>query len=135
MDLLFGAGGIGVLVIIILIALFVILRSYKIASPSEALIITGRGATGSSGTGRIVIGGRSVVYPIVQKAFILSLSSRQIQVEIDGISKNGIALRLRGLAHVILGAADLDLGDAAQTQGDAVDGDAVDLDGDLPRGQ
>ena len=69
MDLLLGAGGIGVLVIIILIALFVILRSYKIASPSEALIITGRGATGSSGTGRIVIGGRSVVYPIVQPYF------------------------------------------------------------------
>ena len=114
MDLLFGAGGIGVLVIIILIVLFVILRSYKIASPSEALIITGRNASGASGTGRIVIGGRSVVYPIVQKAFILSLSSRQIQVEIDGISKNGIALRLRGVAQVKVGGTEDDVRKAAQ---------------------
>ncbi|MBX4421432.1 hypothetical protein K4H00_25830, partial [Mycobacterium tuberculosis] len=79
--------GIGAIIVIVLIALVVILRSYKIASPSEALIITGRNASGASGSGRIIIGGRAVVYPIVQKAFILSLSSRQISVEIDGISK------------------------------------------------
>ncbi len=114
MDLLFGVGGIGILVVIILIALLVILRSYKIASPSEALIITGRNASGSSGTGRIVIGGRSVVYPIVQKAFILSLSSRQISVEIDGISINGIALRLRGVAQVKVGGTEDDVRKAAQ---------------------
>ncbi|MGC3020541.1 MULTISPECIES: flotillin family protein [unclassified Brevibacterium] len=114
MDLLLGAGGIGVLVLVILIALFVILRSYKIASPSEALIITGRNASGASGTGRIVIGGRSVVYPIVQKAFILSLSSRQISVEIDGISINGIALRLRGVAQVKVGGTEDDVRRAAQ---------------------
>ncbi|WP_209370324.1 flotillin family protein [Brevibacterium renqingii] len=114
MDLLFGVGGIGVLVVILLIALFVILRSYKIASPSEALIITGRNASGASGTGRIVIGGRSVVYPIVQKAFILSLSSRQISVEIDGISINGIALRLRGVAQVKVGGTEDDVRKAAQ---------------------
>lgn len=114
MDLLLGAGGIGVLIVILLIALFVILRSYKIASPSEALIITGRNASGASGTGRIVIGGRSVVYPIVQKAFILSLSSRQISVEIDGISINGIALRLRGVAQVKVGGTEDDVRKAAQ---------------------
>src|SRR5699024_2285768 len=75
-DLRVSVGGIGVLIVIILIALIVILRSYKIAAPSEALIITGRNASGAPGSGRIVIGGRAVVYPIVQKAFILSLSSR-----------------------------------------------------------
>ena len=114
MDLLFGAGLIGVIIIVILIALIVVLRSYKIASPSEALIITGRNASGTSGSGRIVIGGRSVVYPIVQKAFILSLSSRQISVEIDGISKNGIALRLRGVAQVKVGGTEDDVRKAAQ---------------------
>lgn len=114
MDLLLGVGGIGVLIVILLIILFVILRSYKIASPSEALIITGRNASGASGTGRIVIGGRSVVYPIVQKAFILSLSSRQISVEIEGISINGIALRLRGVAQVKVGGTEDDVRKAAQ---------------------
>ena len=114
MDLILGAGIIGVILIVILIALVVVLRSYKIASPSEALIITGRNASGTSGSGRIVIGGRSVVYPIVQKAFTLSLSSRQISVEIDGISKNGIALRLRGVAQVKVGGTEDDVRKAAQ---------------------
>ncbi|HJA60350.1 MAG TPA: flotillin [Candidatus Brevibacterium intestinavium] len=114
MDLLFSVGGIGVLIVIILIALIVILRSYKIAAPSEALIITGRNASGAPGSGRIVIGGRAVVYPIVQKAFILSLSSRQIQVEIDGISINGIALRLKGVAQVKVGGTEDDVRKAAQ---------------------
>src|SRR5690625_6910993 len=99
MDLLFSVGGIGVLIVIILIALIVILRSYKIAAPSEALIITARNASGAPGAGRIVIGGRAVGHPIVQKAFILSLSSRQLQVGVDGLSVNGIALRLQGVAQ------------------------------------
>lgn len=114
MDLLLGAGGIGVIVIVVLIALIVILRSYKIASPSEALIITGRNASGAGGSGRIVIGGRAVVYPIVQKAFFLSLSSRQIAVAIDGISMNGIALRLHGVAQVKVGGTEDDVRKAAQ---------------------
>lgn len=114
MDLMLGVVGIGAIIVIVLIALVVILRSYKIASPSEALIITGRNASGASGSGRIIIGGRAVVYPIVQKAFILSLSSRQISVEIDGISKNGIALKLRGVAQVKVGGTDDDVRKAAQ---------------------
>ncbi|MDN6528434.1 MAG: flotillin [Brevibacterium sp.] len=114
MDLILGAVVIGAVVIIALIAFFVIMRSIKIASPSEALIITGRNASGSGGTGRIIIGGRSVVYPIVQKAFILSLSSRQIAVAIDGISMNGIALRLHGVAQVKVGGTEEDVRKAAQ---------------------
>ena len=94
---------IAAIVLVVLLGFFVLLRSYRIASPSEALIITGRGSSSEDVAqgGRVVIGGRAVVYPIVQKAFVMSLSSRQIQVEIDGISKNGIALRLRGVAQVL----------------------------------
>ena len=114
MDLILGAVVIGVIVIIALIAFFVVMRSIKIASPSEALIITGRNASGLGGTGRIIIGGRSVVYPIVQKAFTLSLSSRQIAVAIDGISMNGIALRLHGVAQVKVGGTEEDVRKAAQ---------------------
>ncbi|WP_350269885.1 SPFH domain-containing protein [Brevibacterium sp. CBA3109] len=114
MDFIVGAGVIGVIVIIALIAFFVIMRSIKIASPSEALIITGRNASGLGGSGRIIIGGRSVVYPIVQKAFTLSLSSRQIAVAIDGISMNGIALRLHGVAQVKVGGTEEDVRKAAQ---------------------
>lgn len=114
MDFILGAVVIGAIVIIALIVFFVIMRSIKIASPSEALIITGRNASSSGGTGRIIIGGRAVVYPVVQKAFFLSLSSRQIAVAIDGISMNGIALRLHGVAQVKVGGTEEDVRKAAQ---------------------
>ena len=107
---------IAAIVLVVLLGFFVLLRSYRIASPSEALIITGRGSSSEDVAqgGRVVIGGRAVVYPIVQKAFVMSLSSRQIQVEIDGISKNGIALRLRGVAQVKVGGNVDDVRRAAQ---------------------
>lgn len=107
---------IAAIVLVVLLGIFVLLRSYRIASPSEALIITGRGSSSEDVAqgGRVVIGGRAVVYPIVQKAFVMSLSSRQIQVEIDGISKNGIALRLRGVAQVKVGGNVDDVRRAAQ---------------------
>ncbi|GAA2003950.1 flotillin family protein [Brevibacterium samyangense] len=108
--------GVVVVAVVVLIGIFVVLRSYRIAAPSEALIITGKGASSGDAAegGRVVIGGRAVVYPIVQKAFVLSLSSRQISVEIDGYSKNGIALRLRGVAQVKVGGTVEDVRKAAQ---------------------
>src|SRR5699024_9615478 len=91
-------GGVFV-VVILLIALLVLLRSYRIAPPNEAMIITGRGA---------------IVRPIFERAFMLSLSSRQIPVEVDGYSMNGIFLRLRGVAQVKVGGNLGDVRKAAQ---------------------
>lgn len=97
-------------------------RAYRIAAPNEALIITGRNqkAAGSgdidleSGGARVVIGGRAIVRPIVDRAFVMSLSSRQIPVEVEGYSMNGIFLRLRGVAQVKVGGSVEDVRRAAQ---------------------
>ena len=90
--------GAAVVVVVLLILLFVLMRSYRIAAPNEALIITGRNAKASptgdidleSGSARVIIGGRAIVRPIVDRAFVLSLSSRQIPVEVEGYSMNEI---------------------------------------------
>ncbi|GAB4096646.1 flotillin family protein [Brachybacterium horti] len=111
-----------VVIVVLLILLLVLLRSYRIAAPNEALIITGRGAkatpTGDidleSGGARVVIGGRAIVRPIVDRAFVLSLSSRQIPVEVEGYSMNGIFLRLRGVAQVKVGGNVDDVRKASQ---------------------
>ena len=95
---------------------------YRIAAPNEALIITGRNAkaipTGDidleSGSARVIIGGRAIVRPIVDRAFVLSLSSRQIPVEVEGYSMNGIFLRLRGVAQVKVGGNVDDVRKASQ---------------------
>ncbi|WP_341854973.1 SPFH domain-containing protein [Brachybacterium sp. GPGPB12] len=99
-----------------------LLRSYRIAAPNEALIITGRNTKESptgdidleSGDARVVIGGRALVRPIVDRAFVLSLSSRQIPVEVEGYSMNGIFLRLRGVAQVKVGGNIEDVRKASQ---------------------
>lgn len=117
--------GLGLVVLVVLVVLavlvgvFVILRSYRIAAPNEALIITGRPKTGGdvdleSGGARVVIGGRAIVRPILESAFVLSLSSRQIPVEVEGYSMNGIFLRLRGVAQVKVGGNVDDVRKAAQ---------------------
>lgn len=115
-------GGVAVIVVVLLIALLVLVRCYRIAAPNEALIITGRNTQTSptgdidleSGSARVIIGGRAIVRPIFDRAFVLSLSSRQIPVEVDGYSMNGIFLRLRGVAQVKVGGNLQDVRKAAQ---------------------
>ena len=111
--------GAAVVVVVLLILLFVLMRSYRIAAPNEALIITGRGTKAGdvdleTGGARVVIGGRAIVRPIFDRAFVLSLSSRQIPVEVEGYSMNGIFLRLRGVAQVKVGGNVDDVRKASQ---------------------
>lgn len=111
--------GIGAGVILLLVIIVVLVRSYRIAAPNEALIITGRNAKAGdvdleSGGARVVIGGRAIVRPLFDRAFVMSLSSRQIQVEIEGYSKNGIFVRLRGVAQVKVGGNVEDVRKASQ---------------------
>ena len=87
------------------------MRAYRVAGPSEALIITGRGGQDDQ---RVVSGGRVIVYPFIQRAYTMSLASRQIRVEIDGISKNGIQLSLTGVAQVKVGGDEVSIRRAAQ---------------------
>ncbi|WP_346768873.1 flotillin family protein [Crystallibacter degradans] len=100
-----------VLVVVVLIIIFSFMRAYRVAGPSEALIITGRGGQDDQ---RVVSGGRVIVYPFIQRAYTMSLASRQIRVEIDGISKNGIQLQLTGVAQVKVGGDDISIRRAAQ---------------------
>ncbi|AUI51116.1 flotillin family protein [Arthrobacter crystallopoietes] len=100
-----------VLVVVVLIIIFSLMRAYRVAGPSEALIITGRGGQDDQ---RVVSGGRVIVYPFIQRAYTMSLASRQIRVEIDGISKNGIQLSLTGVAQVKVGGDEVSIRRAAQ---------------------
>lgn len=92
--------GIIAAVIVILIVVIVLLRSFRVARPDEALIITGR----SSGKpARVAIGTRALVLPIRERAYTLSLASRSVKVKVEGISRNGIKLFLEGVAQVKVG--------------------------------
>ncbi|MFE5671517.1 SPFH domain-containing protein [Agromyces sp. NPDC056523] len=67
--------------------------------PNEALIIVGRGAgrpTAEIGTGqRVVIGGRTFVWPVLQQGFSISLEQRQIGITVEGVDKHRIKIAIK----------------------------------------
>lgn len=110
---------VAVLLVVGLIAFITFIRAYRVAAPNEALVITGRapakkGDIDLEAGARIVVGGRAIVRPLLDRAHVLSLSSRQIQVEVEGYSLNGIFLRLKGVAQIKVGEEMGDIRKAAQ---------------------
>lgn len=90
-----------VALIVAALALFVfIARRIRRVPPNEALVIVGRGAgkpaAGESGIGqRVVIGGRTFVWPILQQGFSISLEQRQIGITVEGVDKNRIKIAIK----------------------------------------
>ncbi|WP_323959930.1 flotillin family protein [Arthrobacter sp. JZ12] len=100
----------GVVVILALVAAIAARMALRIASPSEALIITGK----SNQESQRVVFGRTFINPISQRAFSISLASRQVTLQIEGISKNGIKLHLTGVAQIKVGGDEEAVRRAAQ---------------------
>ncbi|MEV1129728.1 SPFH domain-containing protein [Agromyces sp. NPDC049794] len=84
-----------------LLALLVfIARRIRRVPPNEALVIVGRGAgrptPGEAPIGqRVVIGGRTFVWPILQQGFPISLEQRQIGITVEGVDKNRIKIAIK----------------------------------------
>lgn len=75
-----------------------IARRIRRVPPNEALIIVGRGAgrAADSGSGqRVVIGGRTFVWPILQQGFAISLEQRQIGITVEGVDKHRIKIAIK----------------------------------------
>ncbi|MFD6055229.1 flotillin family protein [Agromyces sp. NPDC060279] len=87
------------LVIALLGLLVFIARRIRRVPPNEALVIVGRGAgraapEQASGQ-RVVIGGRTFVWPILQQGFSISLEQRQIGITVEGVDKNRIKIAIK----------------------------------------
>ena len=117
----------GLLVLLVVAVLVAMIRRYKIANPSEALVVVGRKGgrpvlnpeTGEpsmdlSGQ-KVVMGGGVFVKPFFEQAYPLSLASRSIRVQIRGaVSKQGIRLNLDAVAIVKVGGTEAAVRAAAQ---------------------
>ncbi len=113
-------------VVVIMLAIFLVVRRYRVAGPDEAFIITGskgkqvvdpttgRSSTDQSGQ-RIVLGAGVFVMPFVQKLHVMNLSARRIPVAIGGaVSSQGIKCALEGVAIVKVGGSEDAIRAAAQ---------------------
>lgn len=87
------------IVIALLALLTFIARRIRRVPPNEALVIVGRGAGRTSpeqASGqRVVIGGRTFIWPILQQGFAISLEQRQIGITVEGVDKNRIKIAIK----------------------------------------
>lgn len=87
------------IVIALLGLLIFIARRIRRVPPNEALVIVGRGAGRTSPEQtvgqRVVIGGRTFVWPILQQGFPISLEQRQIGITVEGVDKNRIKIAIK----------------------------------------
>ncbi|TKV26493.1 flotillin family protein [Arthrobacter sp. NamB2] len=127
MDLTFIPLIIGAVVLLVAIVVAIVLArmALHIASPDQALIISSKDSKGQPDPdSQRVVFGRIFINPFSQRAYPLSLASRQVSLRIEGISKNGIKLHLTGVAQVKVGGDADAVRKAAQrflNQQDAID--------------
>ncbi len=97
-------GVLGLVLTFLLVGMLVLSR-YKVASPNEAIIVSGR--KGDGDVPQKVITGGTFVWPVVQQAHRLDLSARRISVAVRGaVSKQGIRLNVEGVAVVRVNGED-----------------------------
>ncbi|MHA7263576.1 flotillin family protein [Arthrobacter sp. TMN-37] len=119
-----------ILAVVVLLALAVVgvilaRMALHIASPDQALIISSKDSKGQPDPdSQRVVFGRIFINPFSQRAYPISLASRQVSLKIEGISQNGIKLHLTGVAQVKVGGDADAVRKAAQrflNQQDAID--------------
>ncbi len=107
--------GVAVVVIVLLLIAFVASR-YKVAGANEALIVAGsrgskvrdeRGQTvsapGDKGV-KVVVGGGTLVFPLINRVGKLKLTARQIAVQLaDAVTSQGIKVQVQGVATFKIG--------------------------------
>ena len=114
--------GVAVLPVFALIVIIVLLVAYlgsryKVANVNEALIISGRQTKGETGERRlkVVRGGGTIVYPLVNRVSRLHLTARQINVGLsDAVSRQGIKVSVQGVATVKIGGDEESILNAAE---------------------
>jgi flotillin len=94
MDIALIAGG--VLLVLLLIALYSVSKLIVIAEPNEAVVLTGRKAGY-----RIVRGGRTFRVPLIERVSRIPLRTIPIEVKVENaFSRGGIPLEVQGIANV-----------------------------------
>lgn len=93
---------VAIAVVVALLVLVVLFRGFwKVAEPSEALIISGLGAGGEGGDAdslgfKVVTGKGTLVLPGFQVARRLSLDLHSAPLEVECVTQQGIPVRVRG---------------------------------------
>ncbi|MBO0609521.1 flotillin family protein [Myceligenerans salitolerans] len=88
---------VAVIVAVVILMAFVSSRIRRVP-PNEALIVVGRGAgkrEADLANQRVVVGGRTFVWPVLQQGFSISLEQRQIGIVVEGVDANRIKVAIK----------------------------------------
>jgi len=108
-------GALAVLVIFLLIAVFA--KRYVKVGPDEALIVSGRKRRLPNGNVvgfRIVKGGATFVWPVLEVAKVLSLRIMPLDVNSSALSSQGVQISVDGIAQVKVDSSLEAIGTAAE---------------------
>ncbi len=111
-----------VIALVVFIGIAVILSRYTKVGPNEVLIVSGRKHryTDADGTDRprgfrIVKGGGTFVYPVVEKVDILSLELLTIDVQTPEVyTSKGVPVKVDGVAQIKIKGDDISIATAAE---------------------
>ncbi|MCK0117585.1 flotillin [Isoptericola sp. CG 20/1183] len=86
---------VAIVIAFLAVGIFVAQRIRRVP-PNQALVIVGRGAGRKEVSGqKVVIGGRTFVWPILQQGFAISLEQRQIGMTVEGVDANRIKIAIK----------------------------------------
>ena len=108
-------GALAVIVIFVLIAVFA--KRYVKVGPDEALIVSGRKRRLPNGNVvgfRIVKGGATFVWPVLEEAKVLSLRIMPLDVNSSALSSQGVQISVDGIAQVKVDSSMEAIGTAAE---------------------
>lgn len=107
--------GFGTLVLMFMVG-WICINFYQKCPPNQAMIISGMGAGEHGKTFKIVVGGGTVMLPMVQQKNLLSLEVMTIEVRANApmITKNGVPISVEGVAQVKVQGNDVAIATAAE---------------------
>lgn len=89
---------VAVVVALIIVMAFIASRIRRVP-PNQALIVVGRGAGAKRGADltnqKVVVGGRTFVWPVLQQGFPISLEQRQIGITVEGVDSKRIKIAIK----------------------------------------
>lgn len=80
---------------------FLIMKSWiKVARADEALVVSGRKQSSGDSNVAVIVNGKAIVNPVTQRSEVISLRSRQVQVNARAQSEDNITLEVESVALV-----------------------------------
>ncbi|MCB9435835.1 MAG: flotillin family protein [Anaerolineales bacterium] len=114
-------GIVAAILLLVIIALLIVIYASRVkkVGPNEVLVISGRtttdAETGQKSSFRIVKGGRSFIWPIIERCDSLSLELFTIEISIENVyTQQGVMISVEGVAQIKIASDNVSIRTASE---------------------